>query len=280
MLEGAAADVVPAGGHPLVLLSHGSGSNVANLGWLASELVRRGAIVAGVDHPGSTSNDSSARRTIRVHERTADLSALLDAVLADPDLAGRIDPNRITVVGFSLGGFVALHGVGARLEHAAFARYCADVAEDEIDCRFYARGGVDLEGLDTATFERGARDPRIDRAVAVDPGFVHALSDPSLAAIDVPVQLVNLGVRGERWSAVELSAAGGDVVGRIPGARYVEEAEANHYTFLGLCTPMASVFLAEEGEDAICDDPAGADRATTHRRLAERIAAFAVVRTR
>lgn len=96
------------GEHPLVLLSHGSGGNADSLGWLTSGLVANGAIVLAVNHPGSTSGDSSPRRSVDLDARANDLSAALDMILADPAFAPLIDLDRISVVGFSLGGATAL----------------------------------------------------------------------------------------------------------------------------------------------------------------------------
>ena len=39
---------------PLILLSHGTGGTALQLGWLASYLVSRGYVVAGVNHHGNT----------------------------------------------------------------------------------------------------------------------------------------------------------------------------------------------------------------------------------
>ena len=92
------------GEHPLVLLSHGSGGNADSLGWLTSGLVANGAIVLAVNHPGSTSGDSSPRRSVDLEARANDLTAALDMILADPAFAPYIDADRIGVVGFSWAG--------------------------------------------------------------------------------------------------------------------------------------------------------------------------------
>jgi len=75
------------GKHPLVLLSHGSGGNADSLGWLTSGLVANGAIVLAVNHPGSTSGNSSPRRSVDLEARANDLTAALDMILADPAFA-------------------------------------------------------------------------------------------------------------------------------------------------------------------------------------------------
>ena len=74
--------------------------------WLSSRLAARGAIVLAVNHPGTTSGDSSPRRTTRLAPRAADLGAALEAVLGDPQFAPHIDRERISAVGFSLDNFL------------------------------------------------------------------------------------------------------------------------------------------------------------------------------
>ena len=78
LFEGAPAMVgaaVAEGRYPLLLLSHGSGGAMEGLAWLSSRLAARGAIVLAVNHPGTTSGDSSPRRTMRLAPRAADLGA-------------------------------------------------------------------------------------------------------------------------------------------------------------------------------------------------------------
>src|SRR4029077_11827616 len=91
------------------------------------------------------------------------------------------------------------------------------------------RGGVDLAKLPDA-FEGDMRDVRITAAIGVDPGLTYAFTDASVAAIDLHVLLINLGDE-ERLRAADVSAAGSDLVGRLPHAEYVTAAPANHFTF-------------------------------------------------
>jgi predicted dienelactone hydrolase len=103
VFTGATAYLAPGiakGRHPLVVLSHGLGGNIDGLGWLAGALAQNGAMVLGVNHPGSTGGDSSPRRSIRMWERAWDVSAALDTVLAEPNFAPHIDPERIYSIGF------------------------------------------------------------------------------------------------------------------------------------------------------------------------------------
>lgn len=260
------------GRFPLVLLSHGSGGNMDNLSWLSAQLAARGAMVLAVNHPGSTTGDSSPRRSIRLSERAADLTAALDAILADPAFAPHVDAARIASLGFSLGGATALNLAGARLDRQAYRDYCARLGERAADCVFFAKGGVDLAAL-PADWERDMRDARIGAAVAVDPGMSYAITPESIAAMTLPVLLVNLGDE-TRWPAIDVSAAGSDLVARLPDASYAAVAPGNHFTFLAECKPEAPALLIAEGEDPICDEPAGTDRAGAHAEIAVLIADF------
>jgi predicted dienelactone hydrolase len=263
------APAVASGQHPLVLLSHGSGGNADTLGWLSAGLVARGAIVLAVDHPGSTSGDSSARRSLDLAARAGDLSAALDAVLADPNFAAFIDQSRISAVGFSLGGTTALALAGVRFDGRRQAERCASGPE-AADCGFFLRGGADF--ATAAGFGADARDPRLSRAVAIDPGFGGAATAQSLRDIHQPVHLINLG-GADRWPAVDVGPEGNGLAARLPGASYSQIAPAVHFTFLASCKPGAEKMLEEEGEDPICSDPVGADRAQVHAELIADIAA-------
>ncbi|MGD1883328.1 MAG: alpha/beta hydrolase family protein [Paracoccaceae bacterium] len=256
------------GEHPLVLLSHGSGGNADSLGWLTSGLVANGAIVLAVNHPGSTSGDSSPRRSVDLKARANDLTAALDMILADPAFAPFIDPHRIGVVGFSLGGATALGLAGVRFDGATQDTNCS-TGPDAADCVFFRLGGVRF--ADYPGFEADARDPRISRAVIVDPGFGGAADPETLHGALAEITLINLG-DADRLGAADVGPNGNDLANRLPDASYVEIAPGNHFTFLGTCKPDAAVLLEEEQDDPICTDPDGTDRAAAHVQLIDAIA--------
>lgn len=256
------------GKHPLVLLSHGSGGNSDSLGWLTSGLVAQGAIVLAVNHPGSTSGDSSPRRSVDLEARAKDLSAALDGLLADPAFSPFVDEGQIGVVGFSLGGATALGLAGVRFDGAVQDNNCT-TGPEAADCVFFRQGGVRF--ADYPGYEADARDPRITRAVIVDPGFGGSITSDSLGRALPGMTLINLG-DADRLTAVDVSGDGNNLANLLPDASFVEIAPANHFTFLGTCKPYAVAMLREEGEDPICTDPDGADRASVHGQLVDVIA--------
>ena len=254
------------GRHPLVLLSHGGGGNARQYGWIANRLVAAGFVVAAPDHPGSTTGDASAREAVAVWNRPADVSAVLTALLADGALARAIDPARVGVLGFSAGGHTALALGGARVDSAALARFCDDDTGGMSDCAFLARGGVDLHAMDLTPAARDLSDARIGAVVAIDPGIVTTLTPASLAAVDVPVTLVNLGAP----DAIPPAVFAREASERIPDARYATVADAVHFSFLPECKPAGAAILAEEGEpDALCEDAGGRSRGELHERFGE-----------
>lgn len=267
-LVGAAAQ---GGKHPLILLSHGSGGNMDGLGWLSSELAMRGALVVAVNHPGTTSGDSSPRRTPRIDQRAKDLSAALDTMLADPSFGPLIDRSRISALGFSLGGTTVIDLAGGRFERAKYRDYCQRFA-DQSDCVFFRKGGVDFDHL-PREMEADVRDPRISAIVAVEPGLTDALSDESIKALTLPVQLIGLGAP-DPWRGVDVSASGSDLAARLPDATYEIIRPASHFTFLGLCRPQAVKLLEDEQDDPVCTDPEGSERQTIHARVIDTVARF------
>ena len=257
---------------PLIVVSHGSGSSIDGTAWLASGLAQRGALVVVLNHPGTTSGDSSPRRTVRLSERGADISAVLDHVLADPYFAERVDEDRIAALGFSLGGATVMGVAGLRLDANNYATYCETFGEAAQDCLFLARGGVDFDHL-PPQFSADMTDDRFSRIVAIDPGFTYAATPNSAAQIDVPVQLVTLG-DSFPWLAVDVRSEGSGLVDQLEQVEHVVIPNAHHYSFLPICTPDAPELLIEEGEDAICNDPEGSDRATVHSASINAIARF------
>ena len=87
--------------YPIVLLSHGSVSVNLSLGWLGAYLAQHGYIAAAVNHHGNTGAEGPplSQGFMAPWERAADLSALLDQMLADPKFGSRIDKRRVFAAG-------------------------------------------------------------------------------------------------------------------------------------------------------------------------------------
>lgn len=259
------------GQFPLIIVSHGSGGNAANLGWLATVLAAEGFVVAAPNHPGTTSGDSIQTETVKVWNRPADLSAVLTQVLADDEIGKRIDGKHVSLAGFSLGGYTVLASAGARVDAETYARYCDTNKEPVSECSWLARGGADLHRLDKKLFNQSNIDERFSSVVSIDPGLAQAFTNESLAAISIPTLVINLGQPGKILLAVDAA----QVVKRIPGADYRTIADAVHFSFLGICKPNAKQVLIDEGEtDPLCDDGGGRPRSEIHADMASMVVGF------
>jgi predicted dienelactone hydrolase len=108
------------GRFPLVVFSHGWTASGPQYGPLLEEWVEAGYVVAAPTFPASSGEGGSQLQDYV--NQPADVSFVLDSLLADTELADRIDPELIGFAGHSLGGLTAL-GV-------TFNDCCADLRVD------------------------------------------------------------------------------------------------------------------------------------------------------
>jgi predicted dienelactone hydrolase len=246
------APVAP-GRFPLLLVSHGSGGNVEGISWLTTRLAAAGFIVAGPNHPQTTRGNSTPIDTTKIWQRPADLSAVLTALANDPAWTSSLDASRVGALGFSLGGHTVMALAGARVSLEAYADYC-DANPAMPDCIWFASGHVDLRQTDRPLFEQSNRDARIKSVVAIEPSIVQALTMESLAAVTVPVHLVNFRSDGKLLFGVRSDR----VAAAIPGADFRIVEDAVHLSFLNECQAGGAAFLASVGEiDPLCNDARG-----------------------
>lgn len=259
------------GQFPAIIISHGAGGNAGQFGWIASELAQAGFVVILPNHPGTTTGNASAEAAVRVWERPADVSAVLDELIGNPEEYPYIDTEQISALGFSAGGYTAMALSGARVDPGRLQRFCDEGDHGMSDCAFLAHFGIDLHSFDLSPAGQNLRDPRITNAVIVDPGIVSTLTSDSLAEIDIPMLVINLGDEGKVPSGVDAKRA----AAQIPGAEYSLMPDATHFSFLAECKPAGARILKNEGEpDPLCDDAGGQSRASIHAKLSELIIGY------
>ena len=228
----------PAGAGPygLVLISHGTGGGRLNHRGTAIRLAEGGYVVAAPEHAGDSWRDDRFSGThANWKRRPRQLSAVLDRVLADPDLARRIDPERIGAVGHSAGGYAALALIGAKADTAILARHCTVHLEDDPGFCSYGRPDGQVGGR-----LPDYSDPRIRVVVAVAP--VGALfGEGAFEGVHRPAQIHRLEadrILRKPWHA--------DNIVKLMGsnARLVVHANAHHFAFIA---PFPDVLVDEIG---------------------------------
>ena len=111
---------------PLVVFSHGRGSNGLYYAWFAEFLASRGYIVAALNHYRANTYDFTiAYLANKLWQRPRDVGLTISFLLNDPVWGKSIDAARIGVAGHSQGGFTALWIGGAKVsadKYLAFQR--------------------------------------------------------------------------------------------------------------------------------------------------------------
>ncbi|MGB0564455.1 MAG: alpha/beta hydrolase, partial [Spirulinaceae cyanobacterium] len=118
---------------PLVIISHGLGSDRQTFVYLAEHLASHGFAVAVPEHPGSNAaqiqalaagRESDLTPPSELVDRPLDIQFLLDQLAEE--YSDRLNTQRVGVVGQSFGGYTALALAGAQLNVPALADTCPE----------------------------------------------------------------------------------------------------------------------------------------------------------
>lgn len=243
---------------PLVFLVHGTSGNWRNLTWLGTELVEKGAIVVAANHPGSTTGDATPSSVIQMWNQPKDISFLIDELLKS-SFSKVIDTNKIMVIGSSLGGYSAMALAGVVLDFEQFPEFCS--RHNDVGSKYFKPA---LKKLDDKFYKKANQshfDKRITLAVALVPGFVEVMTIKSLQNISTPVLIVGAGLDEN----VPPSAHFRPYLKYLAkNSKYVEIADATHYSFLQICKPGSLEILAEEKAEFACLEKGKKTRAQIH----------------
>jgi predicted dienelactone hydrolase len=113
-----AADLSAGGVFPLVIVSHGYSNDPAAMTWLTENLASKGYVVGAIRHddPPITDRGKFAQPALR---RPLDIAFVARSLRRSLSDEGLVDPGRVALVGYSMGGYGVLAAGGAALDGAS-----------------------------------------------------------------------------------------------------------------------------------------------------------------
>ncbi|WP_414583944.1 alpha/beta hydrolase [Scytonema sp. PCC 10023] len=184
--------------HPIVVISHGLGSDRFSFAYLAEHLASYGFAVVVPEHSGSNSNQLAALLAGRTRDiippqefvdRPIDVSKLLNKLEQlshiDPNLQGRLDLQNVGIVGQSFGGNTALILAGATLQVQNLKARC-QTSQDSLNPSLL----LQCEATRLPQLPSHLSDPRIKAAIAINPFSSAIFGQAGLSQIKVPTMIV------------------------------------------------------------------------------------------
>ncbi len=179
------------GDAPVLVISHGLGSNRQTFAYLAEHLVSYGFAVVVPEHPGSNADQLVALATGLAREitppqelidRPLDIRFVLDQL--EQDYGDRLNLQRVGVLGQSFGAYTALALAGAEINLNKLGQACPDALyalNVSLILQCTALKVINIPAL---------RDERVDAVIAINPLMSQIFGPAQLATIDIPVMIV------------------------------------------------------------------------------------------
>jgi predicted dienelactone hydrolase len=151
---------------PLIMFSHGAGSNGLYYAWFGEYLASHGYIVAMLYHYRANTYDSTVMYTrSKLWQRPRDISLDITGLLKDPAWGPHVDADKIGAAGHSQGGFTSLWIGGARINPDLFLAYQTFWRNNPV-VPAHLRGELPLD----AEPARDVHDGRVKAAFSMAPG--------------------------------------------------------------------------------------------------------------
>lgn len=257
------------GNYPLILLSHGYRGHWRNLNWLADLLVKKGYLIAAVDHPGTSTFNHDADIAAQWWERPKDISRTLDW-LQHSVWSSYINSEQVSAIGHSLGGWTVMLLAGASVDAHAMRTFYNKHPNPRIES---VANEMKLDNPEPML--AGLEDSRINKIVSLDLGLAHSFSVASLKQILPSVMVLGAGIDiGDLPVDIESGFIARSL--ELPTNRYKIYPKATHFSFMQLCKANAYELLEaeEQGGGIVCLDGEGVTREQLHAEIFQDISHF------
>jgi predicted dienelactone hydrolase len=239
---------------PLVMFSHGAGSNGLYYAWFGEYLATRGYLVAMLYHYRANTYDSTVMYTrSKLWQRPRDVSLDITNLLHDRMWGPHIDPNRIGVAGHSQGGFTSLWLGGARVNPDLYLAY-QKIWRNNPVVPAYLRKELPLD----ASPARDVRDSRIKAAFAMAPGEItgFGMDEAGLRQLAIPTYII-VGARDTQTPPKENAEFAAKYIPRVQ--LDILSGLVDHEIFVNECDGLGRDTWPEA-----CIDASGVDRSKWH----------------
>jgi predicted dienelactone hydrolase len=177
---------------PVIVISHGLGSDRQTFAYLAAHLASYGFAVAVPEHPGSNAQQLQALINGFANEVTApaeltdrplDIKFLLDELKRS--FGRRLNLQQVGVIGQSFGGYTALALAGAAINFEQLQKDC-DPSNDSLNLSLL----LQCRALALPPSQYQLQDERIKAAIAINPVGSTIFGESQISKIQVPLMLV------------------------------------------------------------------------------------------
>lgn len=184
---------------PVIVISHGLGSERASFEYLATHLASYGFAVAVPQHPGSDAQQlrsllaglgSEVAEPNEFINRPLDVKYLLNELQrldqSNLEFRGQMNLQQVGVIGQSFGGYTALALAGASLNFDQLQKDC-----QALNNSWNVSLLLQCRALELPRVQYNLQDARIKAAIAINPIDSSILGEAGLSQIQIPVMIVS-----------------------------------------------------------------------------------------
>ena len=177
---------------PLIVISHGLGSDRTTFAYLAAHLASYGFAVAVPEHPGSNAAQlqalinglaSEVTPPAELIDRPLDIKFLLNELKRS--FAGRVNLQQVGVLGQSFGGYTVLALTGAKIDFELLNKECGP-SNDSLNLSLL----LQCRAIELLARDYQLSDERVKAGIAINPVGSILFGKSQFSQIQVPLMLV------------------------------------------------------------------------------------------